>query len=85
MPRAIALHPDFSAADLRSLARRSRDASRGRRLLALGVICEGGARSEAARVGNVTPQILRDWVVRFNGEGPDGLRPRASGHSVRLG
>ena len=32
-----------------------------------------GARSEAARIGGVTLQIVRDWVVRFNAEGPEGL------------
>lgn len=47
-------------------------------MLSLGVIYDGGSRSEAARLGNVTLtlQIVRDWVVRFNAEGPDGLRDR---------
>lgn len=73
MARAVALRPDFSATGLRRLARRSKDAGQARRLLALAAIYDGGARSEAARLGNVTPQIVRDWVVRFNAEGPAGL------------
>ena len=73
MARAIALRPDFGAAELRRLARRSKDAAQARRLLALAAIYDGGTRSEAARIGNVTLQIVRDWVVRFNAEGPDGL------------
>jgi len=76
MPRAIALRSDFSAADLRHLARRSMDAPQARRLLALAAIYDGGSRSEAARLGNVTLQIVRDWVVRFNSDGPDGLVDR---------
>lgn len=76
MPSAIALRPDFSAAELRRLARRSKDAAQAHRLLALAAIYDGGARSEAARLGNVTLQIVRDWVVRFNAEGPDGLIDR---------
>jgi transposase len=77
MPRAIALRPDFSATELRRLARRSKDdAAQARRLLALAAIYDGGMRSEAARLGNVTLQIVRDWVVRFNAEGPEGLRDR---------
>ena len=73
MPSAIALRSDFSAVDLRRLARWSKDVAQARRLLALAVIYEGGTRSEAARLGHVTLQIVRDWVVRFNAEGPDGL------------
>lgn len=76
MPRAIALRSDFSAAELRPLARRSKDASQARRLLALAAIYDGGTRTEAARLGDVTLQIVRDWVMRFNTEGPDGLRDR---------
>jgi transposase len=42
----------------------------------LATIYDDGARSEAARVGNVGLQIIRDWVLRFNAEGPDGLIDR---------
>ncbi|MEO3473698.1 helix-turn-helix domain-containing protein [Roseomonas sp. CAU 1739] len=76
MARAIALRYDFSAAELRRLARRSKDAAQARRLPALAAIYDDGTRSEAARIGNVTLQIVRDWVVRFNAEGPAGLRDR---------
>jgi len=76
MPRAIALRPDFSAGELRRLARHSKAAAQARRLLALAAIYDGGMRSQAARLGNVTLQIVRDWVGRFNAEGPDGLRDR---------
>jgi transposase len=49
------------------------------------VIYDGGTRSEAARLGNVTLQIVRDWVLRFNAEGPAGLRDRkSSGPTPRL-
>jgi transposase len=85
MSRAIALRPDFTAAALRQLARHSREAAQARRLLALAVIYDGGTRSEAARLGNVTLQIVRDWVPRFNAEGPAGLRDRkSSGPTPRL-
>jgi transposase len=46
--------------------------------LALAAIYEGASRSEAARIGDVTLQIVRDWVIRFNAEGPDGLIDRAA-------
>lgn len=73
MGAAIGLREDFDAARLRSLARRSRDANQSRRLLALAVIYDGGKRSDAARTGGVTLQIVRDWVLRFNAKGPEGL------------
>src|SRR3712207_6677789 len=85
MPRAIALRADFGAAALRRLARRSRDAAQARRLLALAAVYDGGTRSEAARIGGVTLQIVRDWVLRFTAEGPDGLTDRkAPGQPSRL-
>lgn len=76
MAAPIVLRTDFDADALRLEARRSRDAAQARRLLALASICEGGSRSAAARIGGVTLQIVRDWVVRFNAEGPAGLIDR---------
>ena len=62
MPRAITLRSDFTASDLRRLARLSNDAPQERRLLALAAIYDGGKRTEAARLGNVTLQIVRSNV-----------------------
>src|ERR1700746_1251620 len=44
-----------------------------RRLLALAAIYDGATRTEAAKIGGVGLQIIRDWVLRFNARGPDGL------------
>jgi transposase len=73
MAAPIPLRCDFDAALLRRLARGSRDPDQTRRLLALAEIYDGGSRSDAARIGGVGLQIVRDWVLRFNAEGPDGL------------
>lgn len=72
----IPLRPDFDAAATRAAARRSKDGGQARRLLALASIYEGANRTEAARIGGVTLQIIRDWVVKFNATGPDGLIDR---------
>ena len=72
----IPLRSDFDAAALRGLARRTKDAPQARRLLALASIYEGASRAEAAQIGGVTRQIVRDWVVRFNALGPEGLLDR---------
>jgi transposase len=70
---------------LRLAARRSKDGPQARRLLALAAIYEGATRSEAARIGGVTLQIVRDWVLKFNAQGPKGLIDRkAPGQPSRL-
>uniref|UniRef100_UPI0019D1B9D6 helix-turn-helix domain-containing protein n=1 Tax=Sphingomonas populi TaxID=2484750 RepID=UPI0019D1B9D6 len=72
----IALRTDFDASAVRAAARRSKDGGQARRLLALAAIYEGSSRTEAARIGGVTLQIVRDWVVKFNAAGPEGLIDR---------
>jgi len=81
----IGLRDDFEAQELRLAARRSKDAAQARRLLALAAIYDGASRTEASRIGGVTLQIVRDWVVKFNAGGPDGLIDRkAPGQPSRL-
>jgi len=76
MAGAIGMRGNYTEAAWPLLARRCSDADQGRRLLSLAVILDGGRRSDAARVGGVTLQIVRNWVLRFNAEGPDGLISR---------
>ena len=73
MVAPIPLRPDFGAPRLRALAKHSRDPDQTRRLVALAAIYAGASRTEAAQIGCVTLQIVRDWVVRFNARGPQGL------------
>ena len=85
MGRAIALREDFDGAALRRLAKGSRDAGQSRRLLALAEIYDGGRRTDAARIGDVGLQVIRDWVLHFNAEGPNGLIDgKAPGKSCKL-
>jgi hypothetical protein len=70
---AIGLREDFDGSALWRLARASKSAPQARRLLALAEIYDGGNRSDAARIGDVTLQIIRDWVIRFNARGPASL------------
>lgn len=81
----IPLRADFDAAMTRAAAKRSKDGPQARRLLALAAVYEGATRTQAARIGGVTLQIVRDWVVKFNAHGPDGLIDRkAPGQPSRL-
>jgi transposase len=73
---AIALRQDYDAAQLRALARASKDARQVRRLLELAAVYKGLGRGAAAAVGGMDRQILRDWALRFNAEGPEGLIDR---------
>ena len=85
MGTAIALRSDFDGATLRRLARTTTNANQVRRLLALAEIYDGSSRSDAARIGGVGLQIVRDWVVRFNTRGPDGLiNGKAPGRRPKL-
>ena len=85
MRSGISLREDFDGEGLRRLARQTKDAVQARRLLALASIYDGGSRSDAARLGSVTLQIVRDWVMRFNEHGPQGLiNGKAPGPQSRL-
>ncbi len=76
MSVCISLRDDYDGLQLRELARASRDPRQVRRLLALAAAYDGMSRADAARVGGMDRQTLRDWAHRFNEEGPEGLKHR---------
>ena len=81
----IPLRGDFDTVELRRDARKSKDSGQARRLLALAAIYDGSTRTQAAKIGGVTLQIVRDWVMRFNADGPSGLiAGKALGQTPRL-
>ena len=85
MPAAVRMRSDFSAGELRRLAAATKNANQSRRLLSLAAILDGMSRTEAARIGGMDRQTLRDWVHRFNERGPEGLKDTWSkGHPPRL-
>ena len=85
MPTSIVLRNDIPAVELRRLAKKSKDNNQARRLLSLAAVLDGMNRGEAARIGGMDRQTLRDWVHRFNQEGPDGLLDhKAKGGVPRL-
>jgi transposase len=85
MASAVKLRTDFTAGELRRLAKKAKDASQSRRLLSLAAVVDGMSRAEAAMMGGMDRQTPRDWVHRFNAAGPDGLLDNwASGPVSRL-
>jgi transposase len=73
MGQAIAVRTDYTAGEVRRLATRAKDAAQARRLVAIAAVLDGASRTEAAKIGGMDRQTLRDWVLRFNDQGPDGL------------
>jgi transposase len=79
MSVCIALQNDYDGGELRRLAKRCRDPRQVRRLLALAAAYDGMSRTDG-----MDRQTLRDWVHRFNEDGPDGLTHRAGAGRPRL-
>ena len=70
----VPLRGDFSAREVRKLSTKTKDVSQSRRLLSIAAIYDGMNRTEAAKIGGMARQTLRDWVHHFNADGPEGLR-----------
>ena len=73
MGQAVPVMTDYTASGVRRFARRAKDGAQARRLLALAAVRDGASREEAAKIGGMDRQTLRDWVIRYNEQGPDGL------------
>jgi len=85
MGAAVRVREDFSAAELRRLAKTAEDADQARRLLSLAAVRDGMSREAAAEIGAMDRQTLRDWVHRFNERGPEGLiNAKAPGPEPKL-
>jgi transposase len=76
---ALAICQDLPPTELRRLARFEPNRRASMRLLAIANALEGLSRAEAARLAGMERQALRDAVIRYNAEGPEGLhdRPRS--------
>jgi transposase len=75
---AVAIRRDIAACDLRRQVRLERDGRVASRLLALAAVLDGVSREQAARIGGMDRQTLRDWVHRYNEGGVASLQSRPS-------
>jgi transposase len=82
MSAAVKIRSDYSASELRRLAKHAKNSRQSRRLLSLAAILDGMSRADAARIGGMDRQTLRDWVHRFNRFGPEGLLDAHANGSV---
>jgi len=66
---SVPLRDNHDSVRVRFLSSRCRDADPVRRLLSIAAVYDGMSRTEAARIGGMDRQTLRDWVHRFNAGG----------------
>jgi len=74
MPKVVEIKLSHTPAELRRLAASTKHANQSRRLLSIAAVLDGMSRADAARIGGMDRQTLRDWAHRFNELGPDGLK-----------
>ena len=70
---ALPIRADRTPAILRKLAKAETNTRVARRFLAIANALSGMSRREAAEAAGMDRQTLRDWVIRYNAHGPDGL------------
>lgn len=85
MPAPLDVRKDHTPSQLLAYASALGDTAHARRVRAIAAVLEGHSRTEAARIGGMERQTLRDWVHRFNSDGPDGLKSlRSPGRPPKL-
>src|SRR5260221_1644939 len=74
--QALPIRTDISARELRRRAKHEKNPRVARRLLAIANALDGMSRALSARLAGMDRQALRDWVIRCNADGLDGLNDR---------
>ena len=81
----LTIRKDRTPVMLRKLANAAEDARVARRMLAIANALDGMSRKAAAEAAGMDRQTQRDWVIRYNEDGIDGLLDRwGSGRPPRL-
>jgi transposase len=75
----LEIRRDRTPVVLRKMAKSEKDCRVARRILAIANALDGMSRAEAARSAGMDRQTLRDWVLRYNAHGIDGLADRWEG------
>ena len=70
---ALSIRGDRTPAALRKLAKAETNPRVARRMLAIANALSGMSRKEAAEAAGMDRQTLRDWAIRYNAHGVDGL------------
>ncbi len=70
---ALSIRGDRTPSVLRKLAKTEANPRLARRMLAIANALAGMSRKDAAEAAGMDRQTLRDWVIRYNAHGLDGL------------
>ena len=73
---ALDIRKDRSAVVLRKLAKTEPNVRVARRILAVANALDDMSRKQAAEAAGMDRQTLRDWVIRYNEHGLEGLTDR---------
>jgi transposase len=65
---------DIGLEELREILKKEKDAKVYRRLLGIIHLLEGGSRKEAEQKAHLSVNVFRNWILRFNKHGIEGLR-----------
>lgn len=85
MPAPVDVRRDLTPQQLDEIADALTDRAHARRIRAIAAVLQGHTRTQAAKIGGMERQTLRDWVHRYNTEGPDGLKSlRSPGRPPKL-
>jgi len=84
MKAGLAVRRDISATILRKKARGEKNGRVSSRLFGIANILDGMSREQAAQHAGMTRQTLRDWVLRYNEQGIEGLKDRFVGPECKL-
>jgi transposase len=76
MPPPLSIRSDLSPGELRQHAKREKDPRVARRMLAIANALDGMSREASAKLAGMDRQALRDWVIRYNEAGLQGLSDR---------
>ncbi|CAK0744003.1 transposase [Azospirillaceae bacterium] len=79
----INVRRDITSTVLKKKAREEKDGSLSIRMLGIAHVLDGMDRQTAAKTVGVSRQTLRDWIIRYNAKGIDGLRDIPKGHPKR--
>jgi transposase len=84
MKAGLVVRRDISATVLRKKARGEKNGRVSSRLFGIANILDGMSREQAATQAGMTRQTLRDWVLRSNEHGAEGLKDRCVGPECKL-
>jgi hypothetical protein len=62
--------PVYTAREVRRFAKRAKGCRAGAAVVTIAAVLDGAWREETAKIGGMDRQTLRDWVIRFNDQGP---------------